>query len=135
MFAVGFLFYLSEPSAVTKEYENRALFRPLVGWVFWYMVLHPFWFGLVFATVYLLLLEGGCIAPGWRGGLLYGSVVFLVGSLPVFLLVNASFNVAHLVVAYWILQNACQYVAAGLALGLVASRLGARTRSVAESPD
>jgi hypothetical protein len=99
------------------------------------MVLHPFGFGVVFATVYLLLLEGGCIAPGWRGGLPYGSVVFLVGSFPIFLLVYASFNLARQVVAYWILQNACQYVAAGLALGLVASRLGARTHSVAESAD
>jgi hypothetical protein len=119
MFTVGGLFYLFEPGSITVEYENKALFREWGGWTGTYMILHPFWYGLVFGTVYLLLLKRGCVAPGWRDSIIYGLVVFLVGSLPVFLIAYASFNVQLKVIIYWIIQNACQYLAAGLAVALV----------------
>jgi hypothetical protein len=126
LFAVGALFHFAQLNAISEEFKNEALFRPWSGWTSTYMALHPFGFGAAFAMVYLLLLKRGCIAPGGRGGLLYGLAVFLVGSLPVYLLVHASFNVSRRVISTWILQNVCQYVAAGLAVALVASRSRAR---------
>jgi hypothetical protein len=122
LFAVGALFHLAQPRFVAVQFMNKALFRPWPGWAATYMALHPFGYGVLFATVYLLLLERGCVAPGGRDGLLYGLGVFLVGSLPVFLLAYASFNVSRTVIASWIIQNACQYLAAGLAVALVARR-------------
>jgi hypothetical protein len=122
LFGVGALFYLSEPRCVSVYYEDKALFRPWPGFTSTYMHLHPFGYGAAFATVYLLLLRRRCIAPGGRDGLLYGLGVFLVGSLPVFLLAHASFNVSGKVTAFWVIQNACQYIGAGLAVALVARR-------------
>jgi hypothetical protein len=122
LFAVGALFHVAQPKRVAVQFQNKALFRPWAGWTSTYMGLHPFGFGAVFATVYLMLLERGCVAPGERDGLLYGLGVFLVGSLPVFLLAYASFNVSRMVIASWIIQNSCQYLAAGLAVALVARR-------------
>jgi hypothetical protein len=122
LFVVGALFHLVQPKSVSQQYGNQELFRPWSGWTSIYMALHPFGFGAMFASLYLIFLRQSCLAPGRRGGLLYGSGIFLVGSLPVFLLAYASFNVSGLVLAYWILQNACQYIAAGLAVSLVASR-------------
>jgi hypothetical protein len=46
--------------------------------------------------------------------------VFLVGSLPIFLITYASFTVSVEIVASWVLQNACQYLLAGAAVGVVA---------------
>ena len=86
------------------------------------MALHPFGFGLVFAAVYLALVARGGVAQGWRGGLLYGAGVFAVGSLPVYLLAYASFQVSPEVIASWVAQSACQYTAAGGSVGWVAGR-------------
>jgi hypothetical protein len=36
--------------------------------------------------------------------------VFLVGSLPIFLIAYASFTVSVEIIASWVLQNACQYL-------------------------
>jgi hypothetical protein len=46
--------------------------------------------------------------------------VFAVGSLPVYLLVFASFAVSPDVIASWVAQSACQYAAAGAAIGWAA---------------
>ncbi|MFO0889088.1 MAG: hypothetical protein U0790_08055 [Isosphaeraceae bacterium] len=125
MFAVGALFHLVIPviaPSIPPQFENAALFRRWEGWTRNYMAIHPFGFGVVFATVYLVLLGRGGVTPGWRDGILYGLGVFLVGSLPVFLLAFASFNLTPEIIVSWVAQNVCQYTAAGLAIGLVARR-------------
>ena len=85
---------------------------------------HPVWFGFVFAAGYALI-NAGRIQSGWGPaagcGLAYGAMVFLVGSLPVFALIYASFRVSQeLVAVSWAARNLAQYAAAGLMLGLVA---------------
>jgi hypothetical protein len=125
LFAVGTLFHLTVPivaPGIQNQFNNKALFRTFEGWVVIYMALHPFWYGAVFATVYLVLLGRGCIEPGWRDGLLYGLSVFFVGSLPVNKLAYASIADSAGDIASWVVQSACQYLAAGAAVGLVARR-------------
>ena len=67
---------------------------------------------------------GGCverIETWWQGilmGACFGLVVFLIGSLPVYLLNYASFAVSSHVIQAWVVQSLCQYVFAGAALGL-----------------
>jgi hypothetical protein len=125
LFAVGMLFYLAVPviaPIIPPQFGNSALFRPWAGWTSTYMVLHPFGFGVVFAVVYFALVARGGARSGWRSGLVFGFGVFTIGSLPVFLLVFASFQVSPEVVASWVVQSACQYTAAGAAIGWVARR-------------
>lgn len=62
-----------------------------------------------------------CAAGPW-GGLPYGLAVFLVGSLPIFLLAFASFQVSVEMMGPWILQNAVQYLMTGAVLGTSAAR-------------
>jgi hypothetical protein len=122
LFVVGALFHLAVPwvaPAIPPQFGNAALFRPWAGWTSTYMALHPFGFGLVFAVVYIALRARCRVAPGWRGGLLYGLGVFLVGSLPIYLLAFASFMVSPEVIASWVAQSLCQYSAAGAAMGWV----------------
>ncbi len=123
MFAVGACFHLVIPvlaPGIPPQFADEGLFRPWGGWTRTYMAIHPFAFGVVFATVYLVLLGRGGVAPGGRDGFLYGFGVFLVGSLPVFLLEFASFRVSPEIIASWLGQGLCQYSAAGVAVGLVA---------------
>jgi hypothetical protein len=54
---------------------------------------------------------------GVRGGAVFGLLVFVVGSLPVFLLHYASLDVPGTVVVCWLAQNLTQYVLAGAVLG------------------
>jgi hypothetical protein len=132
LFAVGALFHFAVPiiaPTIPKQYEDKGLFRPWTGWTSTYMVFHPFVYGAVFATIYLVLLARGGLAPGWRDGLRYGLGVFFVGSLPVYLLAYASFMVSPGAIASWITQCACQYLAAGVAIGLVAKRAWSPARS------
>lgn len=125
LFAVGALFHLTVMTlpGIQKAFGNKCLFRIWPGWTAIYMAFHPFWFGAVFATVYLVLLDRKGIGPGWRFGLLYGSGVFFVGSLPIYLLAYASFAVSRAVIVAWVAQSACQYLAAGVAVGIVARQL------------
>jgi hypothetical protein len=107
-------------AGLKKEYENRALFRDLGGWSGTYMILHPLVYGLLFAGAFRLV--GGVEkAETWRQGFLvgvgFGLAVFLVGSLPVYLLNYASFAVSPRVIQAWVVHSLCQYVAAGAALG------------------
>jgi hypothetical protein len=120
LFAVGVLFHFAIPvvaPSISPQFGNAALFRPWSGWTSTYMILHPFGYGAMFAAGYLILRSRNGIPGGWRGGLFYGLGVFLIGSLPVFLLAFASFQVSPEVVTSWIAQSAAQYLAAGLVLG------------------
>jgi hypothetical protein len=125
LFAVGAVFHFTvmKLPGIQAAFNNKCLFRIWPGWTAIYMVIHPFWFGAVFATVYLVLLVRKGIEPGWRDGLIYGLGVFLVGSLPIYLLAYASFAVSRDVVVAWVAQSACQYLAAGVAVGIVARQL------------
>ncbi len=121
-FVVGTVFHFLVPliaPSIPPQYANTGLFRPWTGWTSTYMVLHPFGFGAVFAATYFVLLSVARIEAGWLSGLLYGLSVFLVGSLPVFLLVLASFRVSPEIIAAWIFQNGCQYLIAGFVVGTV----------------
>lgn len=120
LFAVGALFHFAIPviaPSIPPQFDNAALFRPWSGWTSTYMTLHPLGYGAFFAAGYLFLRSRNGLPGGWRGGLLYGLGVFLIGSLPVYLLAFASFQVSLKVVASWIAQSAAQYLAAGLVLG------------------
>ena len=125
LFAVGGLFHLAVPAiapSIPPQFEEAALFRPWAGWTSTYMALHPFGFGAAFAAAYLGLWARCGSFGGWRGGLAYGAGLFLVGALPVYLLAYASFRVSPEVIASWTGQAACQYSAAGAAVGWIARR-------------
>jgi hypothetical protein len=131
LFLVGFLFYEMVPVAapgVPAQFRNAALFRPWAGWTSTYMVFHPFGYGVVFALTYLGLRAWCAFPAGWRGGCAFGAGVFVAGSLPVFLIVYASFAVSFQVVALWTIQNACQYLLAGASVGIVADLRAAANR-------
>jgi hypothetical protein len=122
-FLVGYLFYQAVPAIVPSippQYQNAALFRPWAGWTSTYMFFHPFGYGVVFGLAYCGLRSWCAFPSGWRGGCAFGAGVFLVGSLPIFLIAYASFTVSAEIVASWVLQNACQYLLAGVSVGVVA---------------
>lgn len=123
LLVVGGLFHLGMPfvaPGIKPQFLNAALFRPWAGWTSTYMLIHPLWFGVVFAAVYLVLRSRGALPLGWRGGLEYGFGVFLVGSLPVYVLAYAAFSVSPEVIGSWVAQSLCQYLAAGVAIGWIA---------------
>jgi hypothetical protein len=123
LLAIGTVFHFTIRSvapSLSRQFDNAALYRPWPGWTSTYMLLHPLGYGVVFALVYAVLWLRGF--EGWQGGLKYGAGVFVVGSLPVYLLAFASFEVSPEVIAWWIAQSASQYLAAGVAIGAVAGR-------------
>jgi hypothetical protein len=122
LLAVGAAFHFAIPMVapdIPTQFLNAALFRPWSGWTSTYMFLHPLGYGVVFALIYAALWRRGF--GGWRGGLRFGFGVFLVGALPVWLLAYASFSVSPEVMAWFVLQAAFQYLAAGAAIGAVAA--------------
>ena len=126
MFLVGVVFHILGSyfaSGLEQQYENRDLFRGWEGWTSTYMLIHPFIYAPVFASIFLGLRRASRFPSGIRGGLIYGAGVFCVGSLPVFLLAHASFQVSPEIMLTWIVQNFCQYLAAGIALGVLANSL------------
>jgi len=121
LLVVGVAFHFAVPvlaPGIPLQFLNIAQFRPWGGWTSTYMLLHPLGYGVVFALIYAVLwqFEFG----GWLGGLRYGFGVFLVGALPVWLLAYASFQLSPEVMVSFVLQAACQYSAAGAAVGAVA---------------
>ena len=130
-FLVGYLFYKAVPvvaPAISRQYEDAALFRPWAGWTSTYMFFHPFGYGVVFALAYCGVRSWCAFLSGWRGGCAFGAGVFLVGSLPIFLITYVSFTVSVEIVASWVLQNACQYLLAGASVGVVADLRGTGDR-------
>jgi hypothetical protein len=126
MLGIGYLFHWALPSylpAVVEEYRNEAEFRPWGGWTHYYMFWHPIVFGVPFAVVFHWLHCAQCFTDrltGWRGGAIYGFLVFVIGSLPVILLIFASFQVSvPLVLWTWAIPNLIQYTAAGTLLGFL----------------
>lgn len=126
MFFVGAVFHLLVPAIapiIPPQFEaNPDLYRPWAGWTSAYMAIHPFLYGVVFAAGFLSLRRWSTFPPGVRGGLLYGAGVFVVGSLPVYVLNFASFQVSVEMILSWIVQGMTQYVVAGIALGYVCDR-------------
>ena len=132
MFLAGGVFHPLTPfiaPGIEAQYDNLALFRPWPAWTSMYMKIHPFLYGPVFAAVFLKLRHETSFPSGIHGGLICGAGVFCVGSLPVFLLAFASFRVSPEIILTWIVQNLCQYLAAGFVLGIVSNRLASH-RSV-----
>ena len=130
LFTVGVAFHYVAPLLapwLVAEYRNESLFRPWGGWTGSYMFAHPWLFGVLFTGVFLgtRAVVGSANLGGVRDGLLYGLAVFAVGSLPVYALNMASFQVSAGVVAAWVLQSLSQYSLAGLALGWYCGRSGA----------
>lgn len=128
MLAVGWLFDRLEAMipSIAAEYQNHAVFRTWPGWTEFYMRIHPCWFGFVFSVVYILATPSRSII-GRRSavihGACYGLLVFSIGSLPVFALIYASFQVSlRLMLISWVARNLAQYVIAGAFLGLVIQR-------------
>ena len=122
-FLVGYLFYKAVPvvaPAISRQYEDAALFRPWAGWTSTYMFFHPLGYGVIFALAYCGLRSRCTFLSGWRGGCAFGAGVFLVGSLPIFLIAYASFTMSVEVIESWVLQNACQYLLAGVLIGVIA---------------
>jgi hypothetical protein len=100
MFLVGVTFHLVvsifAPDIDRQFRGNPLLYRPWDGWTRPYMIAHPFGYGFVFAAVFVGLRQWSNFPSGIRGGFVYGLGIFVVGSLPVFLLayqpvVKASF--------------------------------------------
>jgi len=125
IFFVGFVFHTIVPVLlpdVQLQYETQSeLFRRWEGtWTETYMMVHPFLYGTIFAAVFLALRKRTAFRSGISGGFTYGAGVFFVGSLPIFVLAFASFQVSGEIISLWILQNLCQYLAAGIAVGRVA---------------
>ena len=136
MFLVGTVFFFVVPVLfpdVERQYRNIELFRSRLEWTSTYMKFHPFLYGPVFAAIFLALRKGTAFPAGIRGGLVYGAGVFFVGSLPVFVLAFASFQVPAEIISLWILQNHCQYLAAGVALGIVADGMTVRVSTELEA--
>jgi hypothetical protein len=142
MLAVGLVFNKIEEDipAIPAEYENPAVFRTWPGWTEGYMLAHPIWFGFVFATGFMVVIRGQ-VGPRWLSagcsGAAYGGLLFLIGSLPVFALVYASFRVSpKLIAVSWAGRNLAQYVVAGGLVGLV-TRAGLiwSRRSRGHTPD
>jgi hypothetical protein len=126
-FLVGYLFHKVVPvvvPAIPGQFANAALFRPWAGWTSTYMVFHAFGHGAVFALAYCGLRSWCAFPAGWRGGCAFGAGIFLAGSLPVFLLAYASVTVSVEIIASWALQNACQYLLTGAAVGLMVAMPG-----------
>jgi len=129
MFLVGVVFYFLIPfiaPGIKPQYENLALYRDWKGWTSTYMLIHPLIYAPVFAAVFLKLRHETSFPAGIKGGFIYGASVFCVGSLPVFLLAFASFQVSVEIMLSWIVQNLCQYLAAGVAIGAVADGVTVR---------
>lgn len=122
LFTVGGVFHMVvgvlRPN-VANEYLNVHLFRPWPLWTSKYMAVHPVWYGYVFASVYLWLRSRSGIQRGIREGFAYGAGVFVVGSLPVYVLAFASFAVTAEVIFWWTVQSALQYIAAGAVMGWI----------------
>jgi hypothetical protein len=120
MFAIGVIFHWLVPVFVPgiAQLFNRPPFRPWPGWTMYYMIAHPFWFGFAFAWLFTFLEPWPTIAVGAR----FGVVLFLVGALPVYLLIYASIAIPRQVILCWLLQGFLQYVLAGTALGIRGAR-------------
>jgi hypothetical protein len=85
------------------------------------MALHPFLAGTLLAVSYHLaqhILGEPQVMCGLRGGVRFAILVFVVGVVPVYALNYASFVVSGSVMLSWIVHSGCQYLAAGVALGL-----------------
>jgi tetrahydromethanopterin S-methyltransferase subunit F len=123
LFLVGAAFHLMipvvAPNIPPQFADSPLLYRPWSGWTGTYMLIHPFVYGFVFAAVFLGLRHWANFLPGVQGGLIYGAGVFVVGSLPVFLLAFASFQMSPEVALAWIAQSLAQYAIAGMAIGCV----------------
>jgi hypothetical protein len=131
-FLIGCLFHKAVPvvvPAIPPQYENAALFRPWASWTSTYMFVHPFGYGVVFALAFCGLRSWCAFPSGWRGGCAFGAGVFLVVSLPIFLIAYASFMVSVEIIVSWVFQNACQYLLAGVSIGVVADLRGTGGRS------
>ncbi len=123
MFAVGAGFHALLPILAPWIADLFAppVFRPWGGWTLLYMIVHPFWFGLVFSWL-LSVLEPRTRSP--LAGARFGAVLFIVGAFPVYLLCFASIAIPRSIIACWLLQGLTQYALAGAALGFEASRSG-----------
>lgn len=125
LLAVGWVFNQIEAAipSIPAEYKTSPCFRPWPGWTERYMFVHPIWFGFVFAGGWVVVRRGRS-PDGWGraagAGAVYGLLLFAVGSLPVFALVYASFQVSPVLVAVsWAGRNLAQYATAGACVGLV----------------
>jgi hypothetical protein len=88
-----------------------------------YSVLYSLGFGVVFGSVYEILRARGALPHGVRGGLIYGIGAFLVGILPS----QAGWR-DRVFDPMELIQLACQYLAAGAAVGAVALRVNDSAR-------
>ncbi len=135
MFLVGLMFHVLGAYVVSDlelHYANSNLFRDWNAWTSVYMAIHPFFYAPVFVAIFLHLRRTSSLPAGVKGGIRYGAAVFCAGSLPVFVLAFASFHVPWEVIAIWVVQNLCQYLAGGVVIDRIEDRMVSHRNEASE---
>ena len=127
MLLVGALWEAIESYLLGNYVTGNGAFRS-GWWVVPYLYCHPLLFGFVFAAGFTLVARHFAGIVDTQFGIQFGLVLFLIGSLPIFVLLGAALAVPAKVLPFWVLRNLSQYVAAGAVLGWLFSRQQRRSQ-------
>lgn len=103
--------------SVAEQYSYDQVFRPWPQ-IQIYMAIYPFIYACAFTVPFLMLQRCTQVAMTPKTGAAFGGVVFLIGQLPVYLLMLASLRVSPEIVCSWIFQSCAQLVASGMVVGM-----------------
>lgn len=121
MLLVGALWEATECYVVGDYVSDNPAFRKR-WWVVPYLYCHPILYGFAFTAAFIFVARYFTETVSTGFGLAFGLALFLVGSLPIFVLLSAAVDIPFAVVPLWILRNLSQYVAAGAVLGSIVTR-------------
>jgi len=120
IFVVGMIF--GNLTAELYELSPMSFFKPMDQAWFIKMIIYDFALGLLLAYVYSVI-KVGVPGSGINKGLLFGLLIFLVGTLPGLTLTQMTMNIRNKLIFMWALNGLINYLLAGSVIELVDEKI------------
>ena len=113
MVVVGFI--VGGMTAEMYRMSPAALWKPMGGNWFLQMVVYDIVVGLILSFVYSIL-KSAVPGSGLQKGIIFGLLVWLVGTLPGMGITYLTMNVRNLMLTVWALNGLANYVLSGMVI-------------------
>jgi hypothetical protein len=110
-------------SMLSAEYVKTVqLWKPMTGSWWYFMIVIDIIEGILYAMVFSMV-SGGIPGEGWKKGLNYGIILWLVSTVPGMLMTYSTMAVPDVLVASWLFGGLLSLIVSGILIAAIQNKI------------